>query len=269
MLGVVQMLKNHKIVLTGANSGIGLEILKLLAEEQTNMIFAVDLNLSEINEFGRNVIGFIQDVSSQAGVDIIFEEALRTMGAITIFYANAGYPYYEAVDYVDWDRAKRIFETNVFSPVYSYEKYRSYLNGQNGHFAITVSAIGKMAMPGFALYSSTKFALQGFQQSIRLEMPKNIKFTCLYPIATDTNFFKAANKQAFEKPFPVQSPVTVAKKMVKGLEKARKSVSPSILFSAGLVLFTVLPFTRTIYWNMEKAKLNRFLEKQGKAGIDS
>jgi uncharacterized protein len=263
------MPKNEKIVLTGANSGIGLEVLKLFAKQESNMIFAVDLNIDKICEFGENVIPFQQDVSSKEGVDAIFAEALSAMGGISIFYANAGYPYYETIDYVDWDRTRRIFETNVFSPIYSYEKYRDYLNCKPGHFAITVSAIGKMAMPGFALYSATKFAMQGFQQSLRLELPSNIKLTCLYPIATDTNFFKAANKEKFERPFPVQSPVTVAKKMVKGLEKGKKSVAPSLLFSIGLVLFAVLPFTRTIYWNMEKAKLNRFLEKQRKLKANS
>ena len=255
------MLNNQKIVLTGANSGIGLETLKLLAAQDSNTIFAVDLNLDKINEFGKNVIGFMQDVSSKTGVDAIFTAALNAMGDITIFYANAGYPYYEVLDYVDWDRTRRIFETNVFSPIYSYEKYRDYLNGREGHFAITVSAIGQMAMPGFTLYSSTKFAVHGFQQGLRLELPKNIKLTCLYPIATDTNFFKAANKDKFERPFPVQSPGVVAKKMVKGLEKGKKSVSPSSLFSVGLTLFNVFPFIKNIYLNMEKAKLNRFLNK--------
>ena len=36
---------------------------------------------------------------------------------IDIFYANAGYPYYEEMNYVDWDRVQRMFETNVFSPI--------------------------------------------------------------------------------------------------------------------------------------------------------
>lgn len=257
------MLINQKIVLTGANSGIGLEIIKLFAAQDSNTIFAVDLNLNNISQFKSNVIGFQQDVSSKAGVDAIFTAALEAMGEITLFYANAGYPYYEALDYVDWDRTKKIFETNVFSPIYSYEKYRDYLNGRKRHFAITVSAIGQMAMPGFTLYSSTKFAMHGFQQGLRLELPQNIKLTCLYPIATDTNFFNAANKEKFERPFPVQSPVLVAKKMVKGLEKGKKSVSPSSLFSIGLTLFAIIPFVKTIYLKMEKAKLTRFLNEQG------
>jgi short-subunit dehydrogenase len=258
------MLSNQKIVLTGANSGIGFEILKLLTTEKSNTIFAVDLHLDKIENYSVNVLPYQCDVSSKANVDAFFEAALEAMGEITLFYANAGYPYYEVIDYVDWDRTQRIFETNVFSPIYSFEKYKAYLNGRPGHFAVTVSAIGKMAMPGFTLYSATKFAVHGFQQGIRLEMSKNMKLTCLYPIATDTNFFKAANKEKFERPFPVQSPEIVARKMVKGLEKGKKSVSPSILFSISMVLFKILPFTRTIYWNMEKAKLRRFVESQVK-----
>ena len=166
------------------------------------------------------------------------------------------------MDYVDWTRTARIFETNVFSPIYSYQKFRAYLGGREGQFAMTVSAIGKMGMPGYALYSSSKFAVQGFQQALRLEMPANIKMTCLYPVATDTNFFKAAvkgqDKVIRQKPFPVQKPTHVAKAMVKGLEKKNKYVNPCKLFSFALVLFAVFPFVRTIYWKLEKKKLDNF-----------
>jgi short-subunit dehydrogenase len=122
-----------------------------------------------------------------------------------------------------------------------------------------------MAMPGYAIYSASKFGLEGFQQAIRLEKPDNMKFTCLYPVATDTNFFKvAADGVQFEKPFPVQNPVTVAKKMVRGIEKGKKSVSPCPLFAVGKALMTVFPFVRTIYWKLELGKLKRFLKKIGK-----
>lgn len=49
------MLKNKRIVLTGANSGIGLEVLKLISAGEGNRILAVDINLNEINKFGKNV----------------------------------------------------------------------------------------------------------------------------------------------------------------------------------------------------------------------
>lgn len=52
-------------------------------------------------------------------------------------------------------------------------------------------------MSGFTIYSASKFAMQGFREGIRLEMPKNIQLTCLYPVAADTGFFKAANEIEF------------------------------------------------------------------------
>lgn len=256
------MLTDKRIVLTGANSGIGLEVLKGLAAGKGNRILAVDLNVNEINTFGDNVIALQCDVSTQENVDLIFKTAADVLGGIDIFYANAGYPYYEKIDYVDWNRAVRMFETNVFSPIYTYEKYIEYLDGKPGHYAMTVSAIGKMAMPGFTIYSASKFALHGFQQGVRFEMPDNLTLTCLYPIATDTNFFKAANEREFERPFPVQSPKVVARKMIKGIEKGKKSVAPSALFSISMVLFAVLPFTKSIYLSLEKAKFKRFLKGQ-------
>lgn len=253
------MISDKKIVLTGAGSGIGLETLKLLCAEKSNTVLAVDKDISRIESFADNCITMQCDVSTKENVDLIFEKADEALGGIDIFFANAGYPYYEALDYTDWDRCRVMFETNVFSPIYTYEKYRDYLNGRQGHYAITVSAIGKMAMPGYTLYSASKFAMHGFQQGLRYELPDNIKLTCLYPIATDTNFFKAANEKPFEKPFPVQSPAHVAKKMVKGLERGAKSVNPSKLFTLSGVLFAICPPIKAIYLKLEKNKLNRFL----------
>ena len=259
------MITNKTIVLTGADSGIGLEVLRLLAAEKSNKILAVDINCRNMDKVGDNVITYQCDVSSKEGVDSIFEKALAELGSIDIFYANAGYPYYEIIDYIDWDRTKRMFETNVFSPIYTYEKYKEYLGGKKeGHLAITVSAIGKMAMPGFTTYSATKFAMEGFQQGIRFELPENMKLTCLYPIATDTGFFAAANEVEFEKPFPVQSPKVVAKKMVKALESGKKSVNPSFLFTLSGVLFGICPPIKSVYLGLEKGKFKRFLKKVGK-----
>lgn len=257
------MINNKNIVLTGASSGIGLEVLKLLVKGEGNKILAVSRHAVEkLEGFAPNVIPFNGDISTKEGIDAIFAKAEELFDKIDIYYNNAGFPYYEVYDYEDWDRLKAIFDTNTLAPAYSYVKYMHHLNGRDGHLAFTVSAIGTMAMPGYALYSASKFGLQGFQEGIRLEMPKNVKFTCLYPVATDTNFFKvAADGVKFEKPFPVQSPVVVAKKMVEGIEKGKKKVSPCGLFALSKVLMTICPPVRTIYWRLEQKKLERFVKK--------
>lgn len=257
------MITGKKIVLTGASSGIGLEVLKLLVKGEGNTILAVSRHAVEkLTGFAPNVIPFNADISCKEGVDSIFAKAEELFDKIDIYYNNAGFPYYEVYDYEDWDRLRAIWDTNTIAPCYTYVKYIHHLNGRDGHLAFTVSAIGTMAMPGYALYSASKFGLQGFQEGIRLEMPKNVKFTCLYPVATDTNFFVvAADGVEFEKPFPVQKPTVVARKMVEGIEKGKKKVSPCPLFALSKVLMTVCPPVRTVYWALETKKLERFVKK--------
>lgn len=257
------MITNKKIVLTGASSGIGLEVLKLLAAGEGNTILAVSRHAVEkLTGFAPNVIPFNADISNKEGIDSIFAKAEELFDKIDIYYNNAGFPYYEVYDYEDWDRLRAIWDTNTLAPCYTYVKYIHHLNGRDGHLCFTVSAIGTMAMPGYALYSASKFGLQGFQEGIRLEMPKNVKFTCLYPVATDTNFFVvAADGVEFEKPFPVQQPTVVARKMVEGIEKGKKKVSPCPLFALSKVLMTICPPVRTIYWGLETKKLERFVKK--------
>ena len=259
------MIDNKTIVLTGASSGIGLECLKLLAQGKGNTILAVSRHADKLEGFAPNVIPFVCDISTKEGVDTLFAKAEEMFDKIDIFYANAGFPYYEEFNYCDWDRVKVMFDTNTLSPIYTYSKYVKHLNGRPGTLAFTISAIGQMAMPGYAIYSASKFGLEGFQQAIRLEKPENMQFTCLYPVATDTNFFKvAADGVKFEKPFPVQKPSVVARKMVAGIEKGKKTVSPCGLFTFAKILMTVFPFVRTIYWHLELGKLKRFAAKNKK-----
>jgi len=252
------MITGKNIVLTGASSGIGLETLKILKNGEGNRILAVARHVDNLVYMGDNVIPFACDVSTAEGVETIFAKAEELFPKIDIFYANAGFPYYEQFNYTDWDRVENMFRTNTFSPIYTYSRYVKHLDGRDGILAMTVSAIGQMAMPGYAIYSASKFGLEGFQQAIRLEKPKNLQMTCLYPVATDTNFFKVANELKFEKPFPVQKPSVVARKMVAGIEDGRPFVFPCTLFGVAKVLMTVVPPVRTVYWELESAKLRRF-----------
>lgn len=255
------MITNKNIVLTGCNSGIGLEVLKLLLKGN-NRIFCVDFETDRLRKMDTDkIIVFEKDVSSKEAVDEIFDEALKNLGSIDIFYANAGYAYYEEMNYTDWGRVQSIFETNVFSPIYSYQKYAEYLDGRKGIFAITISAIGTMAMPGFTLYSASKFAMNGFQEGLRFEKPDNIQLTCLYPIATDTGFFKRSNEIEYKRPFPVQSPVIVAKKMVEGIESGKSNINPSALFGFSKQLMKFIPPVKTVYLALEKKKFKDFKKK--------
>jgi len=257
-------LSGKNVILTGANSGIGLEMLKLLLSKGSRVL-AADLRTDAVEALGNaNALSFVCDISSKEGVDLLFKKAREKLENVDIFIANAGFAYYEIIDYEDWDRIQRIFDTNSISPIYSYQKFFRRLEGREGVFAITCSGIGILGMPGYALYGSTKFALKGFQESLRLERPNNVRITVLYPVAVNTGFFRSASDTEFERPYPVQEPDLVARKMIEGIEKGRKKVFPSMLFRFALILFSIIPPIKKAYWRSERKKLDRFLEKTGR-----
>ncbi|MCF0151207.1 MAG: SDR family NAD(P)-dependent oxidoreductase [Firmicutes bacterium] len=257
------MITNKKIVITGGSSGIGKSILEILAAEPSNTIISASRSAIENTCFGENVILFDCDLSTREGADAIFDKIAQEFGKADILIANAGAPYYEKYDYVDYDRIENIFRLNTITPIYTYTKYLQQLNGTSGHLVYTISAIGEMAMPGYALYASTKFALKGFQQAIRLEKPENMKLTCVYPVATDTNFFNVAGGGTeVEKPFPVQTPEVVAKAIVNGIEKGKKQIYPCPIYLPSKFLMTICPPVRAIYWKIEQRKLARFLKRK-------
>lgn len=262
----MKKIAGKNIVLTGCNSGIGYEFLQLISEE--NNVLCVDVNVDKLNLLAAEnprLTVMRCDVSTREGVDEIFEKAEEIFDFIDIFYANAGYAYYEKYNYADWDRIDAIMRCNCYSPMYSYGKYLGYLKGREGVFCVTASAIGKMAMPGYALYSASKFCVEGFQQGLRLDPAPNIRLTVLYPIATATDFFRFGSEgksRDEDRPFPVQQPDVVAKKMYKAVATGRKYCNPSSLFTLAQVIFKFLPFVKTAYLKLEQAKFHRYCRRE-------
>lgn len=265
------MIQNQTIVITGASSGIGKTMLEMLAaKENNNRIVAASRSIGKLEGFGDNVTLFPCDLSTQAGVDALFAKAEEVFTKIDILICNAGAPYYERYDYEDWGRIERIFSLNTFSCMYSYSKYLNHLNGREGRLMFTVSAMGEMALPGYALYAATKFAMKGFQQAIRLETPKNLKITCVYPVATKTNFFEVGGAgHKVEQPFPVQTAEAVAKAAIRGVEKGRKQVYPCPVYLPSRVLMNVLPPVRSLYLKSQYRMLQRFLARKQSDGKEA
>jgi len=255
------MISNKKIVITGASSGIGFEVMKRLAANGNNTILAVARHVDGLSNAAANIIPFAADVSNKEGIDAVFEKATELFGTIDIFYANAGTPYFEEYDYEDWDRLRYIFDLNTIGPAYTYVKYKHHLDGKPGHLVYTVSCIGEMAMPGFTLYSASKFGLNGFQQGIRLEMPSNMKMTCIYPVSTHTNFATVAgNGIPVELPAPVQDVDEVADAVVKGIDQCAESVYPCPIYPASKAIFTASPKIRKLYLAGETKKFRKQIE---------
>lgn len=253
-------LRGKHIILTGASSGIGREMLGILASYNGVKILAVARHIDEIPEVEGVVYPFSADTSSAEGVDKVFDQARQIFGHIDIFIANAGFAYLERLEVPDWQHVRKIYDLNVFSPVYSLEKLVAINKNRPVAFACTISGAGLVSLPAYSLYCSTKAALHHFVQTYRYEKADNLQLTAVYPVATRTAFFdKATGEEDTPLPFPVQDAKVVARKYIKGIEKGKKNVYPSGLFRLSYPIGRAFPFCLKIYSLLEGKKVRKWL----------
>lgn len=246
-------LKNKRIVITGAGSGIGKETMLQVLKHEGVKVLACDLNEKNILVHP-NVIPYKCDVSKKESLDKLFKDADKKLGGIDIFYANAGFAYYEVIGNADWDRIDRIYRTNVYSPLYCLTTL-NLTRKEPFLFIVTASAMSHLALPGYAQYSSTKAAVRSFIDAYKFELKPGNRVMVVYPIATRTQFFDAAGKKV-PVPFPSQSAETVAKKVVGGIQSNAREVYPSLLFRFIQILDRFLFIILPIYQKIEAMKLD-------------
>jgi uncharacterized protein len=249
------MLKNKNIVITGASSGIGKELCNSLASE--NKIIAISRNISNIPEH-KNIKKYSCDFSNSKNIDDLFVFINQHFEIIDIFFANAGFAYFEEIKSADWKHIESIFNTNTFSVFYSLFKLKELQKNKKFNFVITASAMSFMAIPGYSLYAATKFALKGFADAYRYELNKNQILSLVYPVATYTNFFDVAHSDKM--PWPRQKASTVAKSIIKGVSKNSTNIYPSFLFRIGMFLNRFFPFYSS-YQKIEGGKFRKKLNK--------
>jgi short-subunit dehydrogenase len=123
---------------------------------------------------------------------------------------------------------------------------------------MTASAIGHLALPGYAIYAATKAALHHFAEGYRFELADRSALTLVYPIATRTHFFDTAGAEV-PIPWPSQSAETVARAVIKGIERDRASIYPARIYQVFKVLQHFLPFLRHILQSWENYRFKKWL----------
>ncbi len=260
-------LADTSIVLTGAASGIGLALLERLAAHPAR-ILAADLNAEALEAACRRLTGrpaalhpWPCDLSSAEAVDRLFEEALARLGRIDLFIANAGFAYYERIEVPDWERLERIYRVNVFNTLYTIEKMQALYGDRPYKVVVTASAMAQIAVPGYAIYASTKAALDRFVDGYRWQLDDPRKIMVVYPISTRTGFFRAAGKDV-PLPWPSQTAEAVARAIEAGIRRDRTRVFPSPVYRMILFLDRFLPMHHLVQ-AIEQRRFERWLKNQG------
>ena len=259
-------LNECNVIITGASSGIGYELVRLLLDRGCRVV-ACARQVERIDYESDNLYPFRCDVSVKEEVDALFAFAEEKLGTVDLFIANAGFAYYEKIQEADWNHNRAIFDTNVLSPIYAAEKMKEVCGSRPYNFVVTASAMGLLSLPGYALYSGTKAALRGFADAYRYELGKNQHFQVVYPVATRTRFFDRAGGETTPVPWPTQTPEEVAERIIAGIERDQKHIHPSKLFYATSLANRFLPFILPAYAAYYQLVFKNWLRKnRRKAG---
>lgn len=183
-------------VVTGASSGIGLELARLCAEQGHDLIVAADRPLHEIGRIGARAGVVVEslhvDLATRAGVDTVVSATRNRPVAVLI--ANAGHGLGKAFLDQDFLEIRHVIDTNVSGTVYLVHRIgREMRRAGRGRVLITGSVAGFLPGAFQAVYNATKAFIDSFAWALRNELKDTgVTVTCLMPGVTDTEFFERA-----------------------------------------------------------------------------
>lgn len=184
-------------IVTGASTGIGLELAKRCAKEGYDLLIAADEPAIEqaaisLRGAGAEVEAVQADLGTTEGVDRLY--AATKGRAVDALLANAGRGLGHAFLDQDFDKVRRVIDTNVTGTVYLVHKIGNDMRRRNsGRILITGSIAGFMPGSFQAVYNGTKAFLNSFSFALREELKDtDVTVTCLMPGATETEFFRRA-----------------------------------------------------------------------------
>ncbi|MGH1361906.1 MAG: SDR family oxidoreductase [Calditrichia bacterium] len=193
----------RKVLVTGSSNGFGYLIVQsLLSKGHTvyaTMRGAAGKNsakAAELSSFAEGKSGAIHildmDVTDDASVEQAVAKAVE-LGGIDVVVNNAGYGVAGYTEAVTTDQMKHIFDVNVFGV---HRVIRAALPGMraqgSGLFINISSVMGRVVLPFASPYTATKFALEGFSESLRYELaPIGVDVTIIEPGGFGTGFLAA------------------------------------------------------------------------------
>jgi short-subunit dehydrogenase len=185
-------------IVTGASSGIGLELAKRCAASGFDLLIAADEpQIQQAKAMLEGYAGLVEavttDLATREGVDKLLA-AVRDR-PVDALLANAGRGLGKGFLDQDYEEIQRVIDTNITGTVYLIHKVGQEMRSRGrGRILITGSIAGYMPGTYQAVYNGTKAFLDLFSYAIRAELKNSgVTVTCLMPGATETEFFERAD----------------------------------------------------------------------------
>lgn len=192
-------LENKVVIVTGASSGIGEAIARELRSSGCKVMLAArreERLKSLAQELGDGVAYHVTDVTDVQQMQAMAKAALERFGKVDVLINNAGVmPVSPLIDLKvdDWNKAIDINIRGVLHGIAAVLPHM--LDSGSGHIINIGSIASLQAMPNFAVYCGTKFAVKAISESLRKETLGKVRVTIIYPGAVESELAEVSNDE--------------------------------------------------------------------------
>jgi 3-oxoacyl-[acyl-carrier protein] reductase len=232
---MLREIRDRSVLITGASSGIGraaaLECGRLgarlgLAARREGQLQRL---AEEIRALGAQVYFAVTDVADEAQVQRFVDQGMVHFGRIDVLVNNAGYGLRANLEETTPSDYQHLLQVNLMGAFYGIRAVLPHMKARrSGHIINVSSVVGVRAMPQSGAYSSTKFAMNGMSESLRIEVaPHGVDVSIVMPISTATEFFEVASRipgRPAKPTGPIQSSEHVARCIVRCIRKPKPEV---------------------------------------------
>ena len=168
---------NKTIVITGASAGIGKALAVKLAGEGGNLVLAardraaLEITANECIKQGGKAIVVTTDVTDSEACQQLIEESINSFGSLDCLINNAGISMCARFDEIeDISMFEKIIKVNYLGAIYCTYYALPHIKKSQGLLVAISSLAGKIGVPTLTGYAASKHALQGFYDSLRIEL---------------------------------------------------------------------------------------------------
>lgn len=193
MAGWEQDVEGKVAVVTGASSGIGEAIARLLAANGLKVVLGarradrLEEIVAEIGSAGGQALAHAVDVTDRGQVEGLVAAAVDRFGRIDVLVNNAGVMPLSPLADLKVDEWDRMVDVNIKGVLYGIAAAMPRFQAQGGGHLINVSSVaGHLVFPSAAVYCGTKFAVRAIAEGFRQESGPNIRSTIICPGAVQS-----------------------------------------------------------------------------------
>lgn len=212
-------LKNKIIVITGSSSGLGKAMAIQFIEEGAKVIIN-SRNKKDLQKTGKEIgaIGAAGDVTKEKDMQKLADFAVKKFKKIDVWINNAGASTgHFPIEKIDTIKAHKVMEINFFGTFYGSRSAMKHMKKQKSGIIINIISVRAITpSPLSALYSSSKWAVRGFTELLRMDLKtKNVSVVAVYPAGMRTGFFGKIKPAGYKN---FMEPDYVAKKIIQNLK---------------------------------------------------